>query len=789
MHFLRLFLLLTGLTLTTGVALAQDPPQGQPVAGGTEQKTPADTAKLLLDVLKDDAARAALVHSLESVASQPQGNGAVAPAAAQPDPASPAAAPAAPAQPAQAAPAVPSPPVPLARELTSVTQDLTRSFAEVLSKIWYGLGNLKRLVDGSAALNWDGIRDEGMALAVLVIFAFAVLNIARYLSRVAVRAVTPALEGVSRLRKVPWIVLAVAIDALTVGVTWFASSAYALASSIDGHVDLLQSLFIDAFVLIELTKVVLFALFQGRIPSLRLLPVSDQTGRFWYFWMSRILGFTGYGVMVVHPIVNQAIGFSVGIGFRLAVVLAALLASIALVGFKREHVRLGLAGLIEQVKSDTLRATLALLAHGWHLLVIVYLSVAFVLWVSRPFDAVDFMAKATIETVLALLLGGVAVTGLSQSIAHGIRLPADVKRPLPLLESRLNLLVPMFLRIVRFVILLLVAAAILQSWSLIDLMSWVESASGADLLGRLFSAMLLLMMAMAIWLAASSWVEYRLNPGLGRISNARTRTLLSLFRNAFSILLVVITTMLVLSQLGIDIAPLIAGAGVVGLAVGFGSQKLVQDIITGAFIQFENAMNEGDVVTVAGITGVVDRLTIRSVGIRDGEGVYHIIPFSSVGSVSNAMRGFAFHVANIDVAYKENIDEVKRCMGIAFDRLMATDRGSYILEPLEMQGVVQFGQSAVTVRARIKTLPGEQWATGRAYNEFIKQVFDENDIEIPYAQTKVWFAQAPEEHGVLPAAAYKAPKNPHYGPGKPRKPEETLDFDDKDDDGDGDEVR
>ena len=90
--------------------------------------------------------------------------------------------------------------------------------------------------------------------------------------------------------------------------------------------------------------------------------------------------------------------------------------------------------------------------------------------------------------------------------------------------------------------------------------------------------------------------------------------------------------MLTLSQLGVDIAPLVAGAGVVGLAVGFGSQKLVQDIITGAFIQFENAMNEGDTVTVAGITGTVDRLTIRSVGIRDGDGIYHIIPFSSVTS-------------------------------------------------------------------------------------------------------------------------------------------------------------
>nr|WP_281379111.1 mechanosensitive ion channel domain-containing protein [Chthonobacter rhizosphaerae] len=244
---------------------------------------------------------------------------------------------------------------------------------------------------------------------------------------------------------------------------------------------------------------------------------------------------------------------------------------------------------------------------------------------------------------------------------------------------------------------------------------------------------------MVIWIAATSWIEYRLNPASGRVSTARARTLFSLFRNAFSILLVVITTMLALSELGVDIAPLIAGAGVLGLAVGFGSQKLVQDIITGAFIQFENAMNEGDVVTVFNISGVVERLTIRSVGLRDVNGVYHVIPFSSVDSVSNAMRGFAFHVADVSVAYKENIPEVKRLMGVAFERLMATPHGAHILEPLEMNGVMQLTDNAVVIRGRIKTVPGQQWGVGRAYTEFVKEVFDENGVEIPFPQQTVWF--------------------------------------------------
>jgi moderate conductance mechanosensitive channel len=294
------------------------------------------------------------------------------------------------------------------------------------------------------------------------------------------------------------------------------------------------------------------------------------------------------------------------------------------------------------------------------------------------------------------------------------------------------MMVPMVFRAVRIVLVLVVVAVLLQCWGLVDLLAWFESEGGTDAVGRILSAAIIVLAAGGIWLAASSWVEYRLNPSLGRITNARTRTLLSLFRNAFSIVLIIIAAMLTLSQLGVDIAPLVAGAGVVGLAVGFGSQKLVQDIITGAFIQFENAMNEGDVVTVAGLTGVVDRLTIRSVGIRDADGVYHIIPFSSVTSVSNAMRGFAFAASTVSVAYPTDLDEAKEAMREAFDRLMDGPRGAVILEPLEMQGVVSFSAAGVALKVRIKTLPGEQWATGRLYSELVKKVFDERSIKFSF---------------------------------------------------------
>lgn len=728
---LRLLVMAAALALPVAAPAADAEPVTTPAAVAAPNLDPA-AVKALVGILKDDTARAALIDNLEKVSAPATGDAATSAAAAD------TAAPSAPAaEPAPAAtPAAPV--VPLAKEIGSFTEELSRQALEVVSKIGYGLGNLWRLVDGSAVVDWENMREQGLALVVLMVFAFAIFTTLRYVIRYPLGILARMATGKSRIKRLPAVLLAAAIRLVAIGLTWFLTFGYAIATSTGGRIDLLGGQFIDAFVLIETVKALLYTIFEFRRPSLNPFSMNEDTAHFWYSRLSRLVGFVGYGVLVAHPIVNRMIGFSVGIGFRLAIVILGLLAAIALVLRTRDRVRKGLAPSIERRQGAFAKAFLALLVHGWHVIAIGYLLVAFAVWVSRPFDAIDFMAMATLETVVVIIVGGLIVNLLSQAVAGGIRLPAEARAALPLLESRLNLFVPLMLSVIRFVVVILVVAIALQSWGLIDVAAWFESARGTDLVGRGLGAFVVLLVAMAVWLSASSWIEYRLNPSLGRVTNARTRTLLSLFRNAFSVVVVVITTMLVLSQLGIDIAPLIAGAGVVGLAVGFGSQKLVQDIITGAFIQLENAMNEGDVVTVAGVSGVVDRLTIRSVGIRDGDGVYHIIPFSSVGSVSNAMRGFSYHVANLDVAYDSDITEVKVAMREAFDRLMQTDRGRVILEPLDMQGLTNFGPSAITVRARIKTLPGEQWATGRAYNELIKQVFDERGIEIPFPQTKIW---------------------------------------------------
>ena len=292
-----------------------------------------------------------------------------------------------------------------------------------------------------------------------------------------------------------------------------------------------------------------------------------------------------------------------------------------------------------------------LLGQYWHVVAIVYLVTLLVVWFANPEQALPFMLGATVQSVIAILVGVVIVGFISRFVSAGLQpARATSRQRLPLLEARLQAFVPTVMQVVRWVVIAGVLVAIAQAWALFDFVGWIGSDGGQQVAGSVISAALIVLVCIVLHVVVASWVEYRLNTSFGKVPTAREKTLLNLFKNAFTIALVVFGLMLALAQIGVNIAPLLAGAGVIGLAIGFGAQKLVQDIITGIFIQFENVMNEGDVVEAAGKSGVVEKLTIRSVTIRDLSGTVHLIPFSSVDQVCNMVRGFSFHVAEIEVA-------------------------------------------------------------------------------------------------------------------------------------------
>ena len=230
----------------------------------------------------------------------------------------------------------------------------------------------------------------------------------------------------------------------------------------------------------------------------------------------------------------------------------------------------------------------------------------------------------------------------------------------------------------------------------------------------------------------------------------RIETLARIFRYVATVLITLVAGMLVLSELGISIAPFLGAAGVVGIAVGFGAQSLVKDFFSGFFMLLENQVRVGDAVELAGKLGVVEEVTLRNTVLRDNEGNVHYIPNGEITVVTNKSRGYAFALIDVGVAYREDLDEVYAVIRATGAELRADpETGPKILEDIEIQGVQNWADSAVIVRCRIKTVAMEQWAVRRIFLARLKKAFDMHNIEIPYPHLTIYAGQ--DKQGKAPA--------------------------------------
>ena len=277
-----------------------------------------------------------------------------------------------------------------------------------------------------------------------------------------------------------------------------------------------------------------------------------------------------------------------------------------------------------------------------------------------------------------------------------------------------------------------------------------ESVDLVSALQSLFTLFLIVFIFVSIWEFVNGLMELAINK-TRRLQSARAQTLIPIIRNLLLFILLLLAIMVVLSELGVDIVPLLAGAGVVGIAVGFGAQKLVKDFLNGFTIILEDLLQIGDIVTLAGKTGIVERITIRKIQLRDLDGAVYTIPFGDVNIVVNLTKEFSYYLMEIGVAYRENTDEVCECLQeIDEEMRQSDDYGNAILEPLEILGVDKFANSAVVIKARIKTRPKEQWRVGREFNRRMKHRFDERNIEIPFPHQTIYFGE--DKQGDAPKA-------------------------------------
>jgi len=277
----------------------------------------------------------------------------------------------------------------------------------------------------------------------------------------------------------------------------------------------------------------------------------------------------------------------------------------------------------------------------------------------------------------------------------------------------------------------------------IDVAKLITTPPGQSLVKSLATIVFVIIGAYIVW----ELINHVLNRYVGRMSlgeelGRRLQTVIPLARSAFLAVISVITALVVLSELGINIAPLLAGAGIVGLAIGFGAQTLVKDLLTGFFVLLENTINVDDWVILGGHDGQVESLSIRHVTVRDIYGNLHTVPWSSVVSITNQTRHFGYAVVEVGFAYRENIDEVVSVVkGVAEEMRNDPAINEGILGELQILGLIELGDSAVVVRTRFKTAPFMRWRLERDFRRRIKNRFDELGIEIPFPHQTIYFGQ------------------------------------------------
>ncbi len=299
----------------------------------------------------------------------------------------------------------------------------------------------------------------------------------------------------------------------------------------------------------------------------------------------------------------------------------------------------------------------------------------------------------------------------------------------------------------------LAAAVLLEIWG-VSVVDFLNTPAGETVLVRAALIALVVVAGLGLIRLSNATVLSLLRPRvLDRVRNRETgrklQTLAPLAQTSVKLLVVLVGFLLILQLVGVETGPLLAGVGIFGLAVGFAAQSLIKDIINGLFILTEGSVGAGDVVEVGGVSGVVEKVTLRSVRIRDLSGNVHFVPNSTIEHVENKTKDYSRYLLDVGVGYREDTDEVVAVMKEVDESMRQDPEFRWdMLEPIEIMGVDRFEDSAVIVRARLKTRPIQQWRVGREYNRRLKKAFDERGIEIPFPHRTVYWGET--KQGQLP---------------------------------------
>jgi small-conductance mechanosensitive channel len=497
-----------------------------------------------------------------------------------------------------------------------------------------------------------------------------------------------------------------------------------------------------------LTRVVV----APQMPRLRLVPLSDQGAARVVGWIRRlaIIAIFGYAFAEVgllfgmYRVVHDAIIKGVSLVDHIFLVVIVL------------QSRRSVADLI-RARPDASGPMAVLrnrLAAVWHIVAIFYILAAWLVWAFEVPNGLAQLVRIFVWTVVVGVVARLVNISAQGAIERAAHLDPDLAARYPGLEVRARRYLPVARSVAGGVIGVVAVIVLFQAWG-IDSFGWFSSgALGGKLVSAAISIGLTVLVSLVIWEMANAAVHghlLRLSRDAQVARSARLRTLLPMFRTALLVTICLIAALIILSEIGVNVGPLLAGAGVVGIAIGFGSQRLVQDVITGLFLLLENAMQVGDVVTVGGLSGTVENLSVRTIRLRALDGSVHIIPFSAVTTVTNMTRDYAYAMLDISVGLNEEPDHVADVVRAVARELRSELRwASSIRDDMEVLGLEKFIDLAYVLRVRIQTLPGQRWAVMRELNRRIKERFDVLAIESPITSFRALSAaQSPAAEHIL----------------------------------------
>ena len=477
--------------------------------------------------------------------------------------------------------------------------------------------------------------------------------------------------------------------------------------------------------------------------------LSDETRHYLYIWLRRFVHWAAYGYAVsAGSWWIGAPGTIDGLLMRITILVLAILAIIFILQ-NRSAVHDWLRGNGE-TGGNGWRLLRYRIAETWHILAIVYVIGTFGVYVLKVSGGFTFLLQAT--TLSLIVVGAALVLGrlLERVLHRGLAIRPELKTRFPALETRVNRYTAILQISGVTVIYAAAALAVLQAWGL-NAFVWLAGVASRPATGSLLSLIVILIGGVVLWEFFNSTIERRL-AGIDPGRRSRARTLLPLLRTSILIVFITIAGLMILSQLGFNIGPLLAGAGIAGIAVGFGAQTLVKDLITGFFILLEDTFAVGDVVDVgSGHSGLVEAISMRNFRLRDMDGTVHTVPFSMVNTVKNMTRDYAYFVASVEVSYREDTDEVITALVAVAEEMRKDPAFGYrMLEPIEIIGVDAFKESSVVIKVRLKTLPIQQWTIGREFNRRMKKAFDKAGIEMPFPHRTIYFGE--DKTGNAPAA-------------------------------------